>query len=223
MAYGVTCSSLLLALGHSPLAASSAVHMAEVVTSGVSGHFHRRFGNVDPGLFRRLLWPGMAGGVLGAYALTRVPSEFLTPLVSLYLLAMGARLVATAAGDAPLKRVERSNIEAIGFAGGACDAMGGGGWGPIVTATLVDRGHAPRIAVGTANRAEFFVTVAQSATFIAAIGIGGWRTAAALCVGGALAAPLAAHTARRLQPKRLMLIVGLLVAVLSLRTLWLSL
>ena len=92
-------------------------------------------------------------------------------------------------------------IEGIGFAGGLFDALGGGGWGPIVTASLVGSGHDARMAIGTANRAEFFVTVAQSATFIAAIGFGGWRTAAALCVGGALAAPLAAHAARRLDPK----------------------
>ena len=223
MAYGITCSSLLLTFGYSPLSASAAVHMAEVVTSGVSGHFHWRFGNVDPLLFRRLLWPGIAGGVLGAYGLSRLPAERLTPWVALYLFAMGARIIYKAIANRAAMRAEPGRIEGIGFAGGLFDALGGGGWGPIVTASLVGSGHDPRMAIGTANRAEFFVTVAQSATFIAAVGIGGWRTAAALCVGGALAAPLAAHAARRLEPKRLMLIVGLLVAILSLRTLWLSL
>jgi uncharacterized membrane protein YfcA len=223
MAYGITCSSLLLTFGYSPLSASAAVHMAEVVTSGVSGHFHWRFGNVDPVLFRRLLWPGMAGGVLGAYGLSRLPAERLTPFVALYLFAMGARIIYKALVTRAAARPESSRIEGIGFAGGLFDAMGGGGWGPIVTASLMGSGHDPRIAVGTANRAEFFVTIAQSATFVAAVGVGGWRTAAALCLGGALAAPLAAHAARRLEPKRLMLVVGVLVAMLSLRTLWWSL
>lgn len=223
MAYGVTCSSLLLAFGYSPLSASAAVHMAEVVTSGISGHFHWRFGNVDPALFRRLLWPGVAGGVLGAYGLSQLPGERFTPVVAAYLFVMGVRIIYKAVGRREAPRSEPAHLEGIGFAGGLCDAMGGGGWGPIVTSTLVDRGLDPRMAVGTANRVEFFVTVAQSATFIISIGVTGWQTAAALCVGGALAAPLAAHAARRLPAKRLMLIVGLLVATLSLRTLWLAL
>src|SRR5687768_1256647 len=223
MAYGITCSSLLLTFGYSPLSASAAVHMAEVVTSGVSGHFHWRFGNVDPLLFRRLLWPGVIGGVLGAYGLSRLPAQRLTPFVALYLFVMGARILYKAIATQAAPRGELRRIEGIGFAGGLFDALGGGGWGPIVTASLVGSGHDPRMAIGTANRAEFFVTVAQSATFVAAIGVGGWRAAAALCVGGILAAPLAAYTARRLDPRRLMLIVGLLVAILSLRTLWLSL
>jgi uncharacterized membrane protein YfcA len=223
MAYGVTCSSVLLAFGYSPLSASAAVHMAEVVTSAVSGHFHWRLGNVDPRLFRRLLWPGMIGGVLGAYGLARLPAERLKPFVAAYLFVMGVRIIHKALVKAAARRAAPGGVEALGFAGGFCDAIGGGGWGPIVTASLVGSGHDPRTSIGTVNRAEFFVTVAQTATFIAAIGIGTWRTAAALCAGGVLAAPLAAYATRRVEPKRLMLFVGLLVAALSLRTLWLSL
>jgi uncharacterized protein len=167
--------------------------------------------------------PGVSGGVLGACGLSRLPAEHLTRFVAFYLFAMGARIIYKAIAGPPASVGKPGRIEGIGFAGGLFDALGGGGWGPIVTASLVGSGHDARMAIGTANRAEFFVTVAQSATFIAAIGFGGWRTAAALCVGGALAAPLAAHAARRLDPRRLMLMVGLLVAILSLRTLWLSL
>ena len=221
MAYGVTCSSLLLTFGHSPLSASAAVHLAEVVTSGVSGHFHWRSGNVDRRLFRRLLWPGILGGVLGAYGLTRFPGERLTPFVALYLFAMAVRIIYKAIGTRAATRAEPGSIEGIGFAGVVRRRAAAAG---------ADRHRHARgartqsaMAVGTANRAEFFVTVAQSATFIAVVGIGGWRTAAALGVGGALAAPLAARAASRLEPKRLMLVVGLLVAILSLRTLWLSL
>ena len=221
MAYGVTCSSLLLAFGYSPLASSAAVHLAEVVTSGVSGHFHRRFGNVDTELFQRLLWPGIAGGALGASVLSTIPTGTLRPLVSAYLLLMGCRIIYQAARQ---QRTNRSGarIEVIGFAGGLFDAVGGGGWGPIVTSALVGRGHDPRMAIGSANRAEFFVTVVQSLIFTVTIGFANWQTAAALCVGGAFAAPFAAHSTRLLPPRLLMLAVGVLVTALSLRTLWLA-
>ena len=99
------------------------------------------------------------------------------------------------------------------------DAVGGGGWGPIVTSTLVGRGHEPRMAIGSVNRAEFFVTVVQSATFVVTIGFSNWPVVLGLCAGGALAAPLAATMARRLKAAHLMIAVGVLIVLLSVRTL----
>jgi uncharacterized membrane protein YfcA len=219
MAYGVTCSSLLLTFGYPPSAASASVHMAEIVTSGVSGHFHWRLGNVDPALFRNLVWPGMAGGAIGAYALTLLPAEAIKPWVAVYLGLMGVRILVKALdGPAPVRTSSR-RLEALGFAGGVLDAMGGGGWGPIVTSTLIGRGHAPRTAIGSVNRAEFFVTLVQSATFVTAIGIGNWPVVVALSIGGVAAAPLAAHVARRVKAEHLMMAVGTLIMCLSLRTL----
>src|SRR5688572_22287286 len=93
MAYGVTCTSLLLSFGYSPAVASASVHLAEVVTSGVSGHFHWRMGNVDPTIFKNLVWPGMIGGAIGAYLLSTLPGEAVKPWIAVYLALMGIRIL----------------------------------------------------------------------------------------------------------------------------------
>lgn len=219
MAYGVTCSSLLLAFGFSPASASASVHMAEVVTSGISGHFHWRLGNVDQALFRNLVWPGMIGGAIGAYALSSISGEAIRPYIALYLGFMGIRILVKAWNGRPPAVPTSHRVEALGFAGGFLDAMGGGGWGPIVTSTLVGQGHEPRLAIGSVNRAEFFVTIVQSATFTVALGLNHWPVVLGLCVGGALAAPFAAMMARRIKARHLMVAVGLLIVLLSLRSL----
>jgi len=218
MAYGVTCTSLLLAFGYPPAVASASVHMAEVVTSGVSGHFHWRLGNVEPILFRNLVWPGMIGGAIGAYVLTSLPGEALKPWIAVYLAFMGVRILIKAWNGRAPAVASPHRVEVLGFAGGFLDAVGGGGWGPIVTSTLVGRGHEPRMAIGSVNRAEFFVTLVQSATFIVALGTVTWRVVLGLCLGGALAAPIAARVAKHVKAEHLMVAVGVLIVLLSLRT-----
>jgi uncharacterized membrane protein YfcA len=222
MAYGVTCNSLLLALGHPPAAASASVHMAEVATSGVSGHFHWQLGNVDRKLFRALVLPGVIGGVAGAYALSMLPGEQIRPWVAAYLGLMGVRILYKALRPEVLSTPRSGSIGVLGFVGGLLDAIGGGGWGPIVTTTLVGHGHNPRVAIGSVNRAEFFVTLAQSFTFVATIGISNWKIVLGLCLGGVVAAPLAAYVTRWLPVKTLMLMVGGLILILSLRTIAMS-
>ena len=222
MAYGVTCTSLLLAFGFTPAAASAGVHTAELVTSGISGHFHWRLGNVDKQLFRNLVWPGVIGGAIGAYILSNVSADLITPWISVYLALMGVRILYKAR-QATVIRPSMPRVEILGFVGGLLDAIGGGGWGPIVTSTLVGQGQEPRRAIGSVNRAEFFVTLAQSATFMLTIGLSNWKIIAALCVGGGLAAPLAATVIKHVQAERLMIVVGVLIILLSLRTLVMSL
>jgi uncharacterized membrane protein YfcA len=222
MAYGVTCSSLLLAFGYSPAAASASVHLAEVATSGVSGHFHWKLGNVDRAIFKALVLPGVLGGVLGAYALSVLPGERLRPWVAAYLCLMGIRILYKAHRSATLQTPRGGRIGLLGFVGGFMDAMGGGGWGPIVTTTLVGNGHDPRVAIGSVNRAEFFVTLAESFTFISTVGISNWRIVLGLCLGGVVAAPLAAHLTRWLPVTMLMTLVGGLIVILSLRTIAIS-
>lgn len=222
MAYGVTCTSMLLAFGYSPAAASASVHAAELVTSGISGHFHWRLGNVDRQLFRDLVWPGMLGGAIGAYLLTSFPADVLTPWVAVYLAIMGARILYKAWRNTVAARAEAPRVGLLGFIGGFLDAIGGGGWGPIVTSTLVGQGQEPRRAIGSVNRAEFFVTLAQSFVFVMTIGLNHWQVIAALCLGGAIAAPIAASVAKYAAPRPLMIFVGVLILVLSLRTLVVS-
>lgn len=222
MAYGVSSNTFLLSLGVAPAAASASVHLAEVVITGVSGLSHWSFGNVDAYLFRRLALPGMLGGVAGAYVLTSVNGDLLKPAVSAYLAFMGAVIVARAlAGKSGSRRITR-HLGKLGLAGGFCDAIGGGGWGPIVTTTLVARGNDPRFTIGSVNSAEFFVTFAQSVVFLMTIGLGNRTILLGLLTGGVLAAPLAAILSRRLPTRALMLAVGLLIAALSLRTIILA-
>jgi uncharacterized membrane protein YfcA len=111
----------------------------------------------------------------------------------------------------------------LGLVGGFFDAIGGGGWGPIVTSTLVAGGEKPRFAIGSVNLAEFFVTVAEAATFFLTIGLVHWKVIVGLTVGGVLAAPLAAYFCKRLPARALMIMVGALIIVLSIRTLLLAL
>ncbi len=217
MAYGVTSTTFLLSLGIPPVAASASVHTAEIFASGASGLAHLKFGNVDKKLFRKLLIPGIIGGILGAYILTAVPGKTIKPFITFYLLIMGLIILGKA-----FKKIEEKEVETkllpLGICGGFFDAVGGGGWGPIVTSTLVARGHNPRFSIGSVNLAEFFVTVAEVATFLTIIGLVHWQIIVGLIIGGVLAAPLAAYVCKRLPPRALMIMVGLLIMVLSIRT-----
>ncbi|HKA99849.1 MAG TPA: sulfite exporter TauE/SafE family protein [Methyloceanibacter sp.] len=218
MAYGVTASSVLLSLGLPPATASACVHAAETFTTGASGLAHWRFGNVDKKLLLRLAIPGMIGGAIGAYLLTELPGEALKPYISAYLLVLGGFIVWKALEVRPLKVPEPRAVAPLGLVGGALDAMGGGGWGPIVTSTLLGQGTTPRYAIGSVNLAEFFVTLVISATFLFTVGLSLWPIIAGLIIGGVIAAPFAAMATKHIPDKVLMLIVGCVVTLLSLRT-----
>jgi len=228
MAYGVTSTSFLLSLGIpsiTPAIASASVHASEICTTAVSGLSHLRFGNVDKDLLMRLLIPGVIGGVLGAYILSAVSGETIKPFVALYLLIMGLWILIKAIRKAQEREV-RTKLIPLGLIGGFFDAIGGGGWGPIVTTTLVARGKNPRLAVGSVNLAEFFVTLSESITFVITIGSAlaqQWLIIAGLIVGGVLAAPLAAYICKRLPRRALMMLVGVLIMAVSFRTLYLAL
>jgi len=217
MAYGVISNSLLLAAGLPPATASASVHAAEIVTTGVSGLSHHAFGNVDRTLLKRLAIPGVIGAALGAYALASAPGGAIKPFIALYLLAMGLLILWKTVRGVGTSRAVR-HVSILGLAGGFCDAIGGGGWGPVVTSTLVARGHDPRISIGSVNLAEWFVTVSASVVFVLTIGLTGWPTILALIIGGVIAAPMAALTTRIIPTRPLMGLVGVLIVVTSLRT-----
>ncbi|HUP44798.1 MAG TPA: sulfite exporter TauE/SafE family protein [Thermoanaerobaculia bacterium] len=218
MGYGVSATSLLLSLGVSPVVSSASVHTAETVTTGFSAWSHYRYGNVIWSLAKRLLIPGVIGAVIGAYLLTRIPGDAIRPFIAAYLLIMGALILVKAfAGATP--RESHARLAPLGLAGGFFDAIGGGGWGPIVVGTLLARGNQPRTTIGSVNFAEFFVTVAAATTFFLTIGIAAWKPIAGLAIGGAIAAPIAAKLVNRIPARPLMIGVGLFVIVLSVRTL----
>ncbi len=222
MAYGVISTSVLLGTGIPPAAASAAVHAAEVFTTGVSGLSHAYFRNIDWPLFRRLAIAGVCGGVAGAIALSYLPGEGVRPFVAAYLMLMGAVILYKAWRGRPTSG-QGAGVVPLGLAGGFLDAIGGGGWGPIVVSTLLGRGNSPRYAVGTVNTAEFFVTLAISAAFVSTIGLAHWQIVAGLLAGGVIAAPLAGFVGHRIPHRPFMVAVGLLVIAISTRTIWLTL
>lgn len=226
MAYGVSSNTFLLSLGIPPAAASASVHMAEVVTTGISGFSHWRLGNVDWKLVRRLLVPGVIGGLMGAYILTSIDGNIIKPYIALYLLIMGGIIIYKALTLKPRHKMDGYHgprVSWLGMIGGFLDAVGGGGWGPVVTATLVARGKNPRMTIGSVNFTEFFVTFFESILFITALSFGDyWRIIVGLLVGGAVAAPIAARLSQKLPVKTLMITVGIIIILLSLRTLYMT-
>ncbi len=226
MAYGVSSNTFLLSLGLPPAAASASVHMAEVVTTGVSGISHWRLGNIDWNLVKRLLVPGVIGGVAGAYLLTSIDGDVIKPWISGYLLLMGAYIIYKAfqKNGHVNDGTHTARVSVLGLIGGFCDAIGGGGWGPVVTTTLVARGKNPRLTIGSVNFSEFFVTLAESVTFVLTLNfLQSWQIILGLLIGGAIAAPLAARMTKKLPLKALMILVGSLIVILSIRTIYLSL
>ncbi len=219
MAYGVSSTAFLLSIGISPAAASASVHAAEIFTTGVSGISHLRIGNVDRVLFRRLLIPGIIGGASGAYLLTSIPGQIIKPFVSAYLLIMGFWILLRAFKEMRMAQAGREVVPLALF-GGFFDAIGGGGWGPIVTTTLVARGVEPRLTIGSVNLAEFFVTVVESLVFVLTTGLSFWQIIVGLIIGGVMAAPLAAYVCKRIPARPLMILVGVLIIALSIRTMY---
>jgi uncharacterized membrane protein YfcA len=225
MAYGLSATSVLLNLGVAPATASASVHAAEVFTTGASGLAHWRLGNVRRALVLRLAAPGVLGGVTGAYVLVGMPTAPVRVFVGLYLLALGGVVLLKALRPRPplaAAAISTGRLAALGFCGGLLDAIGGG-WGAIVTSTLIGQGNVPREAIGSASLAEFFVTAAVSAAFVATVGITLWPIIAGLVLGGVLAAPLAALAAKRVPDRLLMAAVGVVVSLLALRGLLASL
>jgi len=226
MAYGVSSNTFLLSLGIPPAAASASVHMAEVITTGISGFSHWKLGNVDWKLVRRLLIPGVIGGTAGAYVLTSIDGNIIKPYIAAYLLIMGSVIICKAFTMKPRKKMDEYHgprISLLGLVGGFCDAIGGGGWGPVVTTTLVARGKHPRMTIGSVNFSEFFVSLAESVMFVIALSFTQyWQVIAGLLLGGAVAAPIAAKLTQKLPIKTLMVFVGVLIVVLSVRTLYLA-
>jgi uncharacterized membrane protein YfcA len=221
MAYGVTASSLLLGFGVPPAVSSATVHAAECFTTGTSAISHHAFGNIDRKLFRRLLLPGMLGAGIGAYLLTRVDGDALKPWIAGYLLLMGAVILFKSFREL-VQREVTTHVSTVGFIGALLDAIGGGGWGPIVGSNLIARGHELRMTVGSVNAVEFFVTLTASVVFLLTMGTSHLGIVAGLALGGVVAAPIGAWVVRYVRPRLLMPFVGVLVMGLSIRTLYLS-
>jgi len=214
MAFGLVSSSILLAMGMPPAAVSASVHTAEVFTTGVSGAAHGMLGNVDRRLLLRLAIPGVAGGVIGATLLSRVDGDAIRPWIQAYLLVLALLILLRAAGRR-LPRGEVKRVGGLGFFSGLLDAIGGGGWGPMATSTLLAGGGEARTSIGTVSASEFAVTLAISITFLFSIGLEHWQIILGLLLGGMIAAPMAALLVRRVRERTVLFAVGGLVMAIS--------
>ncbi len=222
MAYGVTATTFLMSVGISPLHATASVHSSEIFTSGVSGYMHLKFGNINSKLFKAVLIPGVIGAALGAWLISELSSfeqyaKMLQPIISVYTAVLGILILRKAL----TKRIKKKPVKQIGllaWTGGFLDSIGGGGWGPIVNSTLIAAGRHPRYTIGSVNLAEFFVSFASSVVFALYVGLENYGLVIlGLILGGMIAAPIAAHLAQRLPVKTMMVLVGIVVIIVSLR------
>ena len=217
MAYGVTSTSLLLAFGLAPAIVSATVHMAEVVTTAVSGISHIKFGNVDRQAVFKLIIPGSIGAFLGACFLSNLPGDIVKPYISLFLLFLGGYvlirflLMNQSKSDKTSIDLSRKKSTLLGFIAGFADATGGGGWGPITTPVLLtQKGASPRKVIGTVDTSEFAIAISATLGFLISLGWEeiNWTMAITFMVGGIFAAPIAAWLVKRLPSYLLGVLVG---------------
>jgi uncharacterized membrane protein YfcA len=226
MAYGVTSTTLLLSAGLAPAMASATVHLAEVGTTLASGASHWKLGNVDWRSVRWMALPGGIGAFLGAVALTSISAEVAEPWVATFLFALGAYiLVRFALMDGKRlvihKQIAGGSLASLGIVAGFLDAVGGGGWGPIGTPTLLaSRRMEPRKVVGTVDTSEFVVALCASFGFLLTLGTQpvNWATVGAVLAGGLVAAPIAALFVRKMHPRTLGSAVGGVILLTNART-----
>ena len=227
MAYGVTSTTLLLAIGTNPAAASATVHLAEIGTSLLSGLAHWRFGNVDWKVVVKIGVPGAVGAFVGAQVLSSLSTEVAAPSMSLVLVALGAYILVrfTTCGIDRRhlgKPMRKRFLGPLGLLAGFIDATGGGGWGPVGTPAILASGRMePRKVIGSIDTAEFLVAVAASFGFLLSLGSRGvdFRWALSLLAGGMVAAPIAAWLVRRVPPYLLGTLVGGIVVLTNTRVL----
>ena len=231
MAYGVSSTTLLLLVGIAPALASAAVHIAEVGTTAVSGISHASFGNVD---WSKIVWlaiPGGIGGFIGATALVyastlEATAGLVEPIVAIFLFCLGVYILSKFAfrrreRPVQVRPVARGFLAPLGLIAGFLDAMGGGGWGPISTPTLLSSGRMePRKIIGTVDTSEFVVALCASLGFLFSLTFAEvpWTVVGALLVGGMVAAPLAAYIVRLLPTRILGTAVGGVILVTNMKT-----
>lgn len=227
MAYGVTSTTLLLAIGTNPAAASATVHLAEIGTTLASGAAHWRFGNVSWPVVLKIGIPGAVGAFAGATFLSHLDTALAAPVMSLVLLALGVYVLVrfTVRGlrtDRLGHPLRKRFLAPLGLFAGFVDATGGGGWGPVGTPAILASGRLePRTVIGSIDTSEFLVSVAASGGFLLALGSQGINPGwvVALLAGGLVAAPAAAWLVRHIPPRVLGSAVGGVIVLTNTRTL----
>ena len=231
MGYGVICTTILLILNIPPPIISASIHSAESFTSAAGTISHYKLGNINKRLTKLLAIPAIFGAVLGALALTYVGERYAKitkPFIAAYTMYLGIRILqnafkkpnGTKNGNGKKKK---TNITALGLIGGFIDSFGGGGWGPLVTGTFIKNGRTPRYVIGSSTAAKFVLTVVSAVTFIFTVGIHHWNIVAGLLIGGIITAPFSALLTSRLPVRKMFVVVGIVVIIMSLITIYRSL
>lgn len=222
LGYGTISTTFLLALGVPPAIVSSRVHSARVFSSGVAGFSHNRYGNINKKLFKTIVWPGAIGAILGAalavfaqhknFSWVRIPLAMYTTYLGYYIIKKAFK-----------KKQAEEKVKRAGWLaaiGGFVDAFAGGGWGALVTSTLISKRKTPRYVVGSVCLAEFFVVFASSLTFFILLKQLPLMEVIGLILGGVIAGPIAARLVGKIPIKTMYLLVGLVVILTSIFTLY---
>lgn len=224
MAYGVSVTTFLMSLGIpsiTPAVASASMHASEIFTTGTSSLVYMRYKNVNNKLFQTLLIPGALGAIAGAFTISYISKDYVNivkPIVAFYTLSLGILIIRKALNLHIKNRRRIKKIKPVAAIGGFLDSVGGGGWGPIVTTTLIAGGRNMRYAIGSSHVAKFFVALISTITFIIVIGLHHWQVIFGLVIGSMVAAPLSIYLSFKISNKWGLILVGFLVIILSLRT-----
>ncbi|HFK5504330.1 TPA: TSUP family transporter [Elizabethkingia anophelis] len=223
MGYGVICTTVLLLLNVPPPVVSASIHSAESFTTAAGSISHYKLGNVNKKMVWILVPVAILGAIIGAFTLSHFGEHYahiVKPIIACYTLYLGANILKNAfkKKGVTVKAKRKTNLRILGLAGGFIDSFAGGGWGPLVTGTLMKDGRTPRYVVGSSTVAKFLLTVTSAITFIFTIGIHHWNIVLGLLLGGIFTAPFSAMLTAKLPTKKMFIVVGTVVIVMSLTT-----
>lgn len=226
MGYGVICTTTLLFLNIPPHIVSASIHSAESFTTAAGSISHIKLKNVSKTLVKKLAIPAVIGAVIGALSLTYLGeyySKITKTIIAFYTLYLGIQILSNAFKPKQNKALKRkTNLTRLGLIGGFIDSFAGGGWGPLVTGTLIKNAFTPRFAVGSSTVAKFILTITAAVTFFFTLGIQHWNIILGLLMGGIVTAPFSAMLTAKLPVKKMFLFIGILVIVMSLITIYKS-
>jgi siroheme synthase-like protein len=219
MAYGVSTQTFLLSFGIPPQIASASMHASEIFTTGASSLFYIRYKNINIKLFKNLFIPGAIGAITGAVTLSLLKEYmfYVKPIIALYTLTLGVLILRKAIVKKIGVKKKFSRIWPLAAAGGFLDAAGGGGWGPIVTSTLVAGGRDLRYTIGSAHAARFFVALMATITYVCMIGISRFEIIIGLIIGASIAAPISVWLSTKISVRNGLILVGFLVIIISVK------
>ncbi|AZA54230.1 sulfite exporter TauE/SafE family protein [Chryseobacterium sp. G0201] len=226
MGYGVICTTTLLFLNIPPHIVSASIHSAESFTTAAGSISHFKLKNISVSLVKKLAIPAIIGAVIGALSLTYVGeyySKITKTVIAFYTLYLGIQILSNAFKPKQNKALKRkTNLTRLGLIGGFIDSFAGGGWGPLVTGTLIKNAFTPRFAVGSSTVAKFILTITAAITFFFTLGIQHWNIILGLLIGGIITAPFSAMLTAKLPVKKMFIVIGTLVIVMSFITIYKS-